>query len=205
MTLPPELADYIIKYGCFAIFSLVFAQELGVPNPVPNEIVLLFAGYLTSIGLLSFPLIFLAGVFADFIGTSILYTVFYFFGEELLRHAPRWLPVDKVMSLEKKLSKGGLWSVFVGRLIPYLRGYTSVAAGLFRIPPKKFLSAVLLSAITWSGGYVIAGRILGKEWNKLASKLNIGEAIVVGLAIIFLIFFVIPAAVRYFRRENNKT
>jgi membrane protein DedA with SNARE-associated domain len=50
----PSLSAYILKYGYMAIFSLVFLQEIGVPNPVPNELVLLFSGYLTSIGQLHF-------------------------------------------------------------------------------------------------------------------------------------------------------
>jgi len=44
------LSAYILKYGYIAIFSLVFLQEIGVPNPVPNEVVLLFSGYLSSVG-----------------------------------------------------------------------------------------------------------------------------------------------------------
>ena len=46
----PTLSAYIVKYGYMAIFSLVFLQEIGVPNPVPNEVVLLFSGYLASVG-----------------------------------------------------------------------------------------------------------------------------------------------------------
>ena len=53
------------------------------------------------------------------------------------------------------------WPIYLGRLIPFIRGYTSVAAGLLHIPPRIFLPAVLLSALTWGGGYIIAGRLLG--------------------------------------------
>jgi membrane protein DedA with SNARE-associated domain len=45
----PTLSAYIIKYGYIALFSLVFLQEIGVPNNVPNELVLLFSGYLTGV------------------------------------------------------------------------------------------------------------------------------------------------------------
>ncbi len=50
----PELSDYIVQYGYIAIFSLVFLQEIGVPNPIANELVLVFSGYLTSIQKLDF-------------------------------------------------------------------------------------------------------------------------------------------------------
>ncbi len=189
MTLPPELANYIIKYGYFAVFSLIFFQELGVPNPVPNEIVLLFVGYLASIKVLNFSLIFLTSISADFIGTSILYIVFYFFGGQILKHAPRWLPIQKIEAIKEHVSKKGGWGVFFGRLIPYLRGYVSVAAGLLKIPPKKFLFSVIISATIWSGGYVVAGRLLGKEWDKLASRFSPWQLFMFIAAVIILIFF----------------
>ena len=48
-----EVALYITRYGYLAIFCLVLLQELGVPNPVTNEFVLLFSGYLAFSGVLS--------------------------------------------------------------------------------------------------------------------------------------------------------
>ena len=92
--MPPELAAYIAKYAYLAVFSLVFIQELGVPNPVPNELVMLFSGYLVSTGVLKFPLVFLAAVSADFIGTTVLYFVFYLFGSRIIAKKPSWLPIS---------------------------------------------------------------------------------------------------------------
>ncbi|OGZ33466.1 MAG: hypothetical protein A2Y98_02995 [Candidatus Portnoybacteria bacterium RBG_19FT_COMBO_36_7] len=201
--MPPELIDFITKYGYLAVFSLIFVQELGVPNPVPNEVILLFAGYLASIRVLSFPLILAAGISADFIGTTILYGVFYFFGDQIIKHAPRWLPVEKIESIKQKVAKRGGWGVFFGRLLPYLRGYASVAAGLLKIPPKKFLTSVIVSAIIWSGGYVIAGRLLGEQWEKLASKLNIWEILAIVGGAIILIFYVIPNIIRKIREPKQ--
>jgi membrane protein DedA with SNARE-associated domain len=83
--MPPELAYYIVEYGYLIIFGLVFFQELGVPNPIPNELVLLFAGYLASIGTLDFVWLIVTVVAADFIGTAILYSVFYYYGKRILK------------------------------------------------------------------------------------------------------------------------
>ena len=73
-----EVNAFIINYGYLAIFALVFLQEVGIPNPVPNELVLIFSGYLAFKGILYLPLVILAAVSADFIGTNILYFTFYF-------------------------------------------------------------------------------------------------------------------------------
>jgi membrane protein DedA with SNARE-associated domain len=200
MTLPPELVNYIVHYGYLAVFSLIFLQEMGVPNPIPNEIILLFAGYLASTGALNFFVILITGISADFIGTSILYTIFYFFGAEILKHAPKWLPVEKIESIKQRISKRETLGIFLGRLLPYLRGYASVAAGLLEVPPKKFLPSVIASAIIWSGGYVLAGRLLGNGWITFASRFSLWQLLAIVAGIIILIFFVIPSIYKRFKK-----
>ncbi len=182
--MPPELANYIIEYGYITIFGLVFLQELGVPNPIPNELILLFAGYLASIGTLDFYWIVITAVSADFIGTTIIYSVFYYFGERIMKHFKCFLPSKKIDSLIDFLSHKGRWGIYVGRLLPILRGYASVAAGLLRLPPREFIPAVLLSALTWSGGYVILGWILGPKWEIVSDYLGFGNTVIILLAII---------------------
>ena len=154
----PEFSSYVIKYGYIVIFSSVFLQEIGVPNAIPNEFVLLFSGYLTSFGTLNFITVLITVCVADVVGTSLLYIVFYYFGQLLLQKWSKLIPTTKLEYLTKRVSNQDRWSIYIGRLIPFIRGYTSVAAGLLHIPPRIFLPAVLLSALTWSGGYVIAGR-----------------------------------------------
>jgi len=203
--MPAELASFLTQYGYVAVFALVFIQELGVPNPVPNEIVLLFAGYLSTIGVLSFWGIFFTVVAADFFGTAILYFVFYRFHEFIFKHKPKWLPISeqKIHSFGERISKKGLWGIYVGRLLPYVRGYASVAAGLLRIQPKVFLPAVLVSAVTWSGGYAIAGKLLGAYWNKLAQQVeNIQILALIVIAITIAVFLLFRLIRKKIKKDN---
>jgi membrane protein DedA with SNARE-associated domain len=189
--MPPEVSAFIINYGYLAIFILVFSQEIGIPNPVPNELVLIFSGYLTFTGLLSLPLVVLTCLSADFIGTNILYFVFYFFGRYILQHKPRWLPLSekRIDKLSKRVTKGGLWTIYFGRITPFIRGYTSVIAGLIQIKPGIFLPIAIISAATWSAICVITGRILGPYWSYAGSKVgNIKYAVLIIITIILLIF-----------------
>lgn len=200
--MPPELASFIGEYGYAAIFFLVFLQEIGVPNPVPNELVLLFCGYLASTGVLQFPLVFLSAVSADFIGTSLLYSVFYFSGHYILDHKPRWLPISQsnIEKLSERISRRGRWGILLGRFVPYLRGYVSVAAGLLQIKPKIFLTSVIVSALVWSGGYVFAGKLMGPYWDRFTDALggiNIVLLAIVGIIIAVFLF-------RHFKRKRNQ-
>lgn len=199
--MPPELADYILKYGYLIIFALVFLQEIGVPNPVPNELVLLFSGYLASTGQLSIFSVLLTVMAADFIGTTILYIVFYFLGEKILAMNLKWLPKEKINKIMGRISEKGRWGIFLGRLIPYLRGYTSVAAGLLRIKPKFFLPTVFGTALLWSGGYAFAGKLLGSKWESVAQTFGAGKIALIGAGVLICVLFIPKINNRLFNKK----
>jgi membrane protein DedA with SNARE-associated domain len=201
----PTLSSYIIRYGYIAIFSLVFLQEIGVPNPVPNELVLLFSGYLTGIEKLNFISVLITVITADTIGSSLLYMIFYHFGQRVLQKWPNLIPPSKLAYLTARVSKQDRWSIYLGRHMPFLRGYTAVAAGLLKIPPSIFLPAVLLSAFTWSGGYVIAGRLLGDEYTKVVPKWGIGKVVLTGLALLFIIGVIWPRIYHWLKNKIAHT
>jgi len=160
--MPHEMITFISDYGYTAIFILVFSQEIGIPNPVPNELVLLLSGYLSFKGVLFFPAIILTAVAADITGTSLLYFTFYFFGKYILSNKPRWLPVStkRINKLGVKIGSGRLWVIFLCRITPFIRGYTSVISGLLQIKPGLFMPVAFLSAATWSTVCIITGRLL---------------------------------------------
>jgi len=201
----PTLSAYIATYGYIAIFSLVFVQEIGIPNPVPNELVLLCSGYLTSIGKLDLIAVLITVAAADTMGSTLLYVIFYFVGERLLQKWPHVLPTRQLTYLTARVSHQDRWSIYVGRLMPFIRGYTAVAAGLLKIPPGIFLPAVLVSALTWSGGYVIAGRLLGHEYAKVVAKLSLGKSVFVGLALLCVIGFFGPRIYQRLKQSRTHT
>ncbi len=169
-----DIILFIAKYGYLAIFVLIFLQEIGAPNPIPNELLLLFSGYLTFIGVLKLPLVILVAVLADFTGTSILHTIFFYSGSYLLQHKPRWLPIPfkAIEKLKKQINGYGQTGIYIGRLTPFIRGYTSVIAGLLLIKSRVFLPIAMITAIIWVTVYVTAGILLGPFWNLVAPTLS---------------------------------
>ena len=202
--MPTDLIAYITHYAYLAIFSLVFLQELGVPNPVPNELILLFAGYLAYSRTLSLGGAIFAVVLADVIGTTILYIIFYFFGHEILEKKPKWLPISKsgIERVSKLISGKDIWGIYLGRLLPYVRGYTSVVSGLIQINPFSYLSMVVLSAITWSGGYVLIGFLSGPEWEKAITKFHFIENIVLVAGSTIIILFILRAIYKWYKTRD---
>src|SRR5581483_567579 len=119
-----EMVHFVGQYGYLAVFILVFLQEIGIPNPVSNELVLMYAGYSAYAGVLSLPKIIVISVMADFTGTTLLYILFYAFGSYLENNRPKWFPIslERMEGLKQCTLKGGLKTIYIGRLMPFIRG-----------------------------------------------------------------------------------
>jgi membrane protein DedA with SNARE-associated domain len=200
---PEEVVYFITRYGYVAIFILVFLQEIGMPNPIPNELVLMFSGYLSFKGLLYLPSVILTVISADFIGTNILYVIFYNTGTYIMLRKPKWVPLSAttIDRLTRKISEGGKLSIFIFRVTPFTRGYTSVITGLLHIKPRIFLPIALISATTWATIYVLIGYIIGPSWN-LFTK-NIGNFKYTLLAV-FVTIVTMVLIVYYFRKRVKR-
>jgi membrane protein DedA with SNARE-associated domain len=192
--MPEEVVHYITNYGYLAILILVFLQEIGMPNPFPNELLLIFSGYLSFKGLLFLPFVILIAMSADFIGTNILYFLFFYAGDYIIRKKPKWIPLssgimDRLLS---KVSGGGQLKLFIFRLTPFTRGYTSVIAGLLNVRPKTFLPVAFLSAATWACAYVLGGYFIGPYWDLFLQNIERFKLIMLAilLTIICLMFLI---------------
>ena len=203
--MPDELIIYITKYGYLGIFLLVFLQEIGAPNPIPNELVLVLSGYMIFTGLLKFPFVIMAAVIADFTGTSILHTLFYFSGTYILQKKPRWLPLPlkAIDKLKKRISAKGLAGIYIGRLTPFIRGYTSVIAGLLQIKSGIFLPIALITALLWASFYILAGILLGPFWNHVISNIKYFKYVLLFVFFMTLIIFAIGSLKKYENVKNE--
>jgi membrane protein DedA with SNARE-associated domain len=197
--MPEELIQYVTHYGYLAIFILVFLQEIGMPNPFPNELLLMLSGYLSFKGLLFLPFVIITAFLADFLGTILLYYIFYTTGTIILKKKPKWFPLSEsvIGRLTKKISNGGQLSIFIFRLTPFTRGYASVITGLLQVKPKIFLPIATISAITWASAYVVVGNLIGPSWDIYA--IHIGS-----LKYILLVVLTIAICITLFVNYRNR-
>ena len=191
--MPSNLLYYIDQYGYLAIFLLIFLQDVGFPNPIPNELVLLFSGYLIYSGIFKFYIVIFVALLADFIGTSILFLIFRKFGNQVMKHKRRWIPISqsKLESLSKSLSGGGWPNLFICRLTPYIRGYATVIAGLLQVRVSFFLWIALFSATLWASTYILTGWLLGPWWKQIESNPHLLRNVMLFITIFVLFLFII--------------
>lgn len=200
----PEIVSYIADYGYLTIFGIVFLQEIGVPLPVPRELVLLFSGYVASTHDLHIIGVVALIILADMAGGMSLYSLFYRYGERIMNRFSKIIPKKIIARLVEYVRKRGRRGIYIGRLIPLLHGYTVLAAGLLRIPPRRALPTLTLAAISWSGGYVVIGYLLGPQWERVLPYIGWQVSLIL-LACVLIIY---PASMRIIsairQRKNPK-
>jgi membrane protein DedA with SNARE-associated domain len=203
--MPEEVVYYVTRYGYLAIFVLVFLQEIGMPNPFPNELLIMFSGYLSFKGLLFLPYVILTVVCADFIGTNILYFIFYSAGAFIMQKKPKWIPLsDKMVSrLSDRISKGGQLRIYIFRVTPFTRGYASVITGLLQIKPVIFLPIALISGFTWALIYALIGYYIGPSWDLFTESIGNFKYLMLIVMAVILSAFLFVYIIRNRRRQKN--
>lgn len=162
-----EVLYYLTNYGYLAIFFLIFLQEIGMPNIFPNEILLILSGFLSIKGILYLPFVIITAITADFFGTNLLFFLFYYTGPAITLKLGKWIPaiVKRIESFGNKVKSRGLISIYLFRVTPFTRGYTSVITGLFRMSPRMYVPIAFITSILWSTFYVMIGWLLGPAWD----------------------------------------
>ena len=195
--MPEDVVFYVTRYGYLAIFILVFLQEVGFPNPFPNELLLLFSGYLSFTKILFLPFVILTAMFADFIAANILFFVFYRAGGYIMQKKPGWIPLSAklINRLSSKISKKGNVNIFIFRITPFTRGYTSVISGLIHIRPKIFLPIIIFTGSIWATFWVLTGHLIGPFWtlftqNTESFKVFMVVMLAIGIITVLLVHFI---------------
>ena len=194
--MPENVVFYVTSYGYLAIFILVLLQEIGLPNLFPNELLLIFSGYLSFTKLLFLPFVILTAMSADFIAANILYFLFYKTGGFIMQKKPRWFPISSKMieNLSAKITKRGNVTIFVFRVTPFTRGYTSVISGLIHIQPGIFLPIIVFSGFVWATFWVMTGYLIGPFWDRFIQfsgsfKTFMLILLAIGVCTVLFVFF----------------
>ncbi|WP_169752471.1 DedA family protein [Campylobacter mucosalis] len=165
-----EIIDFIVsvvsQWGYFGIFVMMFLESSFFP--FPSEIVMIPAGYLASRGEMSLILAFLCGVAGSLAGALFNYYLCYFFGRGLIERYGKFVGINeaKMAKFEAFFNKHGEISTFNCRLIPGIRQYISLPAGLSKMNVFKFGLFTTLGAGIWVAILLGVGYFLGQNPSK---------------------------------------
>jgi len=188
---------WITEYGYLAIFVLM---TLG--TPMPDEVLLAFAGYLVYEGRLQlFPT-----MAAAFLGSVCGITISYGLGRTVGNYlVTKFGPAvkitgDKVTRVQTWFERVGKWGLLFGYLLPGVRHLIAFGAGTSKLPPSVFASFAYTGGFIWSVTVISAGYYLGSQWTLVFEKVH--DNLVIASAVIVSLFLLYLFVGQYLRRRK---
>jgi membrane protein DedA with SNARE-associated domain len=184
------------------------AVIVGLDNlfpPIPSELVLPLAGFAASQGTLT-----LAGALAwttlgSVAGAIIVYTLGLLLGRDRTRALLVKIPLVNGSDFDRTeawFARHGTKAVFFGRMVPIFRSLISLPAGIERMAWPKFLALTTLGSLLWNTAFVLAGYLLGANWQLVDRYAGIFQYLVIAAVAVALACFVV---VRLRRRGRTTT
>jgi len=177
------MTDVIGDYGYYAVVVLMVLESACIP--IPSEVTMVFGGFLVSRGRLDFFWVGMLGTLANVLGSWLAYWVGLVGGRPLIERWGRYIFLRKheLDRAEVWFEKHGEAAVFVSRLLPVVRTFISLPAGVAKMPFAKFTVYTFLGCLPWTFALTWAGFLLGENWETF---LKYGEPVSIAVGVIVL-------------------
>lgn len=188
------LTSFITAYGYVAVFILMTAESALIP--IPSEITMTFAGFLGGIGIMNFWFAVTIGALGNLIGSLLAFWLGRKMGEEWIRVAIRkwgkWILVHE-KDFDTSLNwfhKYGQGITFGSRLLPIVRTFISLPAGIADMNAVKFSIFTFIGSFIWSGVLAYLGLKLGQNWTAVEPFFRKFQFVIVGLVILAIAYYI---------------
>src|SRR5918996_79913 len=178
------ITTYLGEYGYQAVFVLMLLESACIP--IPSEVTMVFGGFLVSRGDLDFFWVAMLGTIANVVGSWLAYWVGLWGGRPLIERWGRYVFLRKheLDRAEEWFARRGEMVVFVSRLLPVVRTFISLPAGVARMPFGKFTLYTFLGCLPWTFALTWAGLILGDNWETVV---RYGEPISIAIGAVLAV------------------
>jgi membrane protein DedA with SNARE-associated domain len=194
-----SILHFLSHYGYLGIFLLLLLGIVGLP--LPDETVLLFAGYLIFKGYLHPLPAAVAGWLGACCGITVSYCLGRYLGFYLLQKYGPVLHISpaRLDQAHAWFERLGKWALFFGYFLVGVRHLTAFAAGSSRLQYRMFAPFAYAGGLLWSLSFLSLGYFLGEELPKVYHQLNRGVLIASGLIILLAaVFFLL----RFFKNQR---
>ena len=153
--------------------------------PLPSELIMPFAGYLVYEGSMSLFWVATAGAIGCNLGSLVAYEIGHYGGRPLVERYGRWILMGRreLDWADRFFARWGHAAVFVARLLPVVRTFIALPAGVARMPRGKFHIYTFLGSWPWCFVLAWAGMKLGENWRSLG-KYFLQFDVVIGVLIV---------------------
>lgn len=187
------IKDLLAAIGYPGVFLLMTIEGFGIP--IPSELTMPFSGFLASgAGGNKFvlPAVVAVGAAGEITGGILAYLLGYFGGRPVLDRYGRavLLSPEELERAEVWFRRYGDWVVLITRLLPAIRSFIALPAGVVRMPFWRFLMYGAIGSIIWTGVLALVGHTLGQHWQTVSGDLRRYD-LVLAVIVIALIAFAI--------------
>ena len=195
------MENFLIHAGYAALILFAFLEACCVP--IPSEVTFGFAGVLAYEGHLSLPLVIIIGTLAELAGSYVAYAVGRVAERPVIDRFGRYLLITKadMDRAERFLVGRGVWAIPLGRALPVVRAFVSIAAGLIGVPALRFGVLSLIGTVIYVTALTSIGYALGSAWTSISHGLAVAGYVIFAAAVVVIVGFVLYR-LRQFRRES---
>ena len=160
--------------------------------PIPSEIILPLAGFLVGQGKFSFWPAVLAGSIGGTLGSCVAYGIGAAGGRPLLLKYGKFVLISAADAAKADIffQKYGEATAFFSRLLPVVRTFISLPAGITRMHFGKFVAYTVAGSLIWSAVLVYVGKVLGQNWLAVRSALQRFDYLIVALVLVAVAVYV---------------
>ena len=160
--------------------------------PLPSELIMPFAGYLVFEGSMNLFWVATAGAIGCNLGSLVAYEVGHYGGRPLVERYGRWILMGRreLDWADRFFARWGHAAVFVARLLPVIRTFIALPAGIARMPRAKFHIYTFLGSWPWCFVLAYAGLKLGANWRSIGKYFHQMDAVIGVLLVAGLVWFV---------------
>jgi membrane protein DedA with SNARE-associated domain len=197
-----KLADFATNVvgdlGLPGIFLLMVPESACIP--IPSEATMLFAGFNVSEGKYSLFAAVAVGSIANLVGSWIAYAVGYYGRIELLEKHGRKIHVKPkdIERADRWFQRHGEATVFFARMLPVVRTFISLPAGVARMPFWRFTLFTFLGCVPWVFALAFIGKQAGDNWSKWKDSLHYVDYAVLALIVVGIVYWL------YRRRQRGQ-
>ena len=184
------IKSLMVSAGYGGIILLMAIESACVP--LPSELIMPFAGYLVSQGTMRLLLVATAGALGCNLGSLVAYEIGCYGGRPLVIRYGRWLLLGQreLDWADRFFARWGYLAVFIARLVPVIRTFIALPAGIARMPRGRFHIYTFLGSWPWCFALAWFGMKLGENWRVLGKYLHKFDAVIVVLLVGGFVWFV---------------
>ncbi len=182
--------NLVDKIGYAGIFILSALESCAIP--IPSEIVLPFSGFLAVSGRFNIWSVILVATIANLAGSIALYLIGRSGGRWILERYGKYVLIHKhdIEKGDEWFKKYGTRAIFWGRMLPVIRGISSLAAGVGGMSFYKFSFFTFLGSLPWNAGLAFIGYKAGKNWMVLENYFRKLDLFIVILTVALVVWYV---------------